>query len=418
MDSRLHQNWVRGQNFERDQAVWRNGFTLIELVIVILIILILTTLTVTMVGNVLDDDRVRGGARQIQNYLAGARDRAIYSASRMEGTGTPPRVGVRFLSDPALFDTATNRHRGFSSMVFVQEIAPMPTQLRLWEDNSGVWHASQIDELGEPIDSLVIRSVRSLIDRNLIESRIEPPSGRVYYLEVTFDEFAAGQTFYIRFTSSNIAGNGRLADGILSRTPGTGTQKELTAYCHIRLLAAPMPNEEPRVLPQNVVIDAQSSMVGGAPNPRMNSSPNMLLQRRMRADGSFDVMFNSQGVIDGPLAAEGLIHFVVTDLEDLERGFRLTQIYDPNPDPAIINDEYVINGTPFVDSDGDGNWDDSDGDGNFDERAQAVRIVSIRARTGSIYASDINPEIYPTGSPNAGRYIDPFEFAEIGGEAR
>ena len=101
------------------RAPTRSAFTLIEIAVVVLVILILLTLTVAVVGRTIDGDRVRGGARQVQNYLAGARDRAIYAASRSEEKRQiPPAVGVRFLPDPAYFipdDPATTTDHGFYS---------------------------------------------------------------------------------------------------------------------------------------------------------------------------------------------------------------------------------------------------------------------------------------------------------------
>ena len=57
----------------------RKGFTLIELMVVVGIILLLATITLTAVNLTIDGDKIRNGARQIQSYLEGARDRAIFS---------------------------------------------------------------------------------------------------------------------------------------------------------------------------------------------------------------------------------------------------------------------------------------------------------------------------------------------------
>ena len=69
----------------------RRGFTLIELLVAISILLILSALTFTMVNVTMDSDRIRSGSREVQSYLEGARNQAIYAKA--------PR-GVRFLVSP------------------------------------------------------------------------------------------------------------------------------------------------------------------------------------------------------------------------------------------------------------------------------------------------------------------------------
>jgi len=69
----------------------RGGFTLVELLVVITIIVILLTMTLLTVNFSNEGDRVKGAAGQVQSFLAGARDRAIYAKE--------PR-GVRFFVNP------------------------------------------------------------------------------------------------------------------------------------------------------------------------------------------------------------------------------------------------------------------------------------------------------------------------------
>ena len=423
----------------------RSAFTLIELIIVILVMLILMTLTVAVVGNMLDSDRVRGASRQIQNYLAGARDRAIYSASRNEGAGPPPLVGVRLLSDPSLIDPVTGDHRGFSSMVYIQEVAPISTTLRVWLDPvSGDWKASQFppdadgNELaddGPPLDQRSINGVEALINRGLIESyqvNVGDTLLRVFDLKINFEDMNLGETFYVRFSEKPAAGgdpadvqNGYLFEGTLSKAPDT-PQTALAAACQFRLLPSPMPSEEPRLLPEGVVIDARSSVIGGAPTFGNSIVSDVTFEHRARADGSLDILFNPQGVVAGPLASAGLLHLVVVDLEDLERGFRLVNFYDPDL-VDLNNKTLAITGNAFLDADDDPANGltapvDSDADGIPDERLNDVQIISIRTQTGSVYSSEVNPVLANpaavAGDPDYGRLADPFKYAEIGGEAK
>ena len=69
----------------------RSAFTLIELLVVITIIVVLLAMTALTVRFSNESDRVRGAARQIQSFLSGARDRAIYAKEAR---------GVRFFISP------------------------------------------------------------------------------------------------------------------------------------------------------------------------------------------------------------------------------------------------------------------------------------------------------------------------------
>lgn len=51
-----------------------SGFTLVELLVVITIIVILLTMTLMTVNFTKEGDRVKGAAKQVQSFLAGARE--------------------------------------------------------------------------------------------------------------------------------------------------------------------------------------------------------------------------------------------------------------------------------------------------------------------------------------------------------
>lgn len=409
----------------------RTGFTLIELIIVVLVLLILMTLTVALVGDMLDSSRVGGTARQIQNYFAGARDRAIYAASRATGEGEiPPRVGVRFLSNQSLTitDSTTNQttHRGFGSMVFIQETDPVRVRLRVYEVSSQ-WYASQLPPDTSTTDLFDTEfpaydyddttdvgkswlAAGALRDRGLIEGRREDPDGdgnftAFYYLRATFGGDTKGKPYTIRFPAvdpyvqEDSDGNFWLAQGELSAEPPPGAaapdgNTSMSTLWEFHLRPTPLPNEEPRLFPTGTLVEIQSSHVGGT---SLAGSP------FLNGDGSFDVMFNGQGIVDGPLSASGLVHLVVADLEDLEREFSITS-------PYLDSDGDLTNGVQPV---------DADGDGKPDVRQGELRIVSLRTRTGSAYASDVNPVVDEDTTPPEmyNHYVDPFYYAETGGEA-
>ena len=88
----------------------RRAFTMVELLIVVAILLVLTTMTIVAVDLTFQSERVRGGSRQVQSLLEGARDRAIFA-------GRP--VGVRFLVDSDPLNA-----RKCTSMVYVGSSDP------------------------------------------------------------------------------------------------------------------------------------------------------------------------------------------------------------------------------------------------------------------------------------------------------
>lgn len=85
----------------------RGGYTLIEILIVVGILVILLTMTLMAVRFTRDGDRVTAAAAQVQSFLGGARDRAIYARA--------PR-GVRMFLDP-------QNPRALSSMVYIDPSA-------------------------------------------------------------------------------------------------------------------------------------------------------------------------------------------------------------------------------------------------------------------------------------------------------
>src|SRR5262245_58618324 len=74
----------------------RDGFTLVELLVVVGILLIVAAMTLSVVSVAMNGDRTRGAARQVQSYLEGARGRAIYGG---KNKGNNYQTGVRFIPE-------------------------------------------------------------------------------------------------------------------------------------------------------------------------------------------------------------------------------------------------------------------------------------------------------------------------------
>jgi len=259
----------------------RAAFTLLELLISLSIILILATLTMRLLNATLDSDRVRSGAREVQSLLAGARDRAIYAGQ--------PR-GVRFIADPTnpstvrsfvFIGSTTNFTDGAALTIdgsgnitgpvtTVPIGLPLPATAPLW---CNLWaHGSLVN--GTPIQ------LTTLSGTNLGFATVSPTG---------FDP-ATGYPSSFQITSTLGAGTFPIA------APGINYT--------LQLAPAIVSGDEPRTLPQNIVIDLNSSIL-----PASWGTPGAFAN-------TLDVMFSPQGTVIGPPASDGRIHFVLADLTD------------------------------------------------------------------------------------------------------
>ena len=257
------------------------AFTLLELLISLGIMLILAALTMRLLNATLDSDRLRSGAREVQSLLSGARDRAIYAAQ--------PR-GVRFIADPTnpsairsfVFIGATTNFTDGAALTVdangnitgpistVPTGLPLPTPLPLW---CNLWARGSLVN-GTPIQ-LTTLSGTKLGFATVSPTAFDPATGNPSAFAIT-STLGAG-TFPI--TAPGINYTLQLAPAIVS-------------------------GDEPRTLPQNVVIDLNSSIL-----PASWGSPGSFA-------GTLDVMFSPQGTVIGATASDGRVHFVLADLAD------------------------------------------------------------------------------------------------------
>lgn len=305
------------------------GFTLVELLVVISILAILVVMTVTSINFALSSDLTRGGSRQVQSYLAGARDRAIYSKE--------PR-GVRFLIDP-------NNPTAVTSMVY---IAPSPN----W--NQGVIRLERIDASNPPDGVLdTVLNVRGrgtdwefLRDRNqLIDgARIKIPgdsSGSWYTIDLTNSPImTAGPNppEVLRLTTAYRDAGTSDSTQVVAFAPGSGPSTYL-----LELPPVILSGEEPTLLPNGTGIDLDRSFLpaswritGASPgddgqpgnagvddNGSGGSDDNAELLWPGTDDfrlysSQLDLMFSPRGSVTGSEAGGGKIHFVVDTLENIQ----------------------------------------------------------------------------------------------------
>ena len=380
----------------------RAGFTMVELLIVVGLLLLLAALTVSAVNLSINNDKVRAGARQVQSYLAGARDRAIYSKE--------PR-GVRFLLDP------TN-NRTVSSMVFIAPTEPW-TQGRIQLERLDVDNDGIADNTGGP--AVVVRGFdnaaggsfayptgwKDLYDNGLLTngSRIRiPADGGNWYTITTELLQAANATIPPRLhLTTSYADSPRNSDGTAVNAFVDGGP----ATYVLELPPSVMPNQEPVLMPKGSVIhlDRCTTVLGSFNNLEQFDAATSASGRGDKLPSSWqkypsnatppdpsgfdytsrmDIMFSPRGVVIGPAAQRGIIHLYIADQKDADRD----RIYWSNPSsyPTSSAPEYGV-------------WTDPSSNGY--ERGDKV-ILSVFTRTGAVSTHSVFSN------------SDPFRFAETG----
>jgi prepilin-type N-terminal cleavage/methylation domain-containing protein len=262
------------------------AFTLIELLVSLSILLILAALTFRMISSIFDSDRIRTAARSLQSYLAGARDRAIYAGQ--------PR-GVRFLLNQNDLTTVSSFVYIGAPTTFTDgtqiTINPLDVNKRTFVSVPSAWLA--------------------LANRGLL---------------VDGGAITLGG---IKYTMAQISGVWNLTK------PYAATVGVPVSYA-LQLAPSILPNEEPRNLPTNIVVDLDNSILPQSWTP---SAP-------------LDILFSPQGTVIGSPATAGRIHFVLSDVADivndvpingLSQQLRLNAPWQPGQSYAVGN---VIVPTP------------------------------------------------------------------------
>lgn len=321
--------WLSRQAWKnRSSQFGRSGFTLVELLVVISILAILAVMTVTSINFALSSDRTRGASRQVQSYLAGARDRAIYAKE--------PR-GVRFLIDP---DNPT----AVTSMVY---IAPSPYWIQ------GVIRMERIDNPPDgTADSPDVKNVRGAgVDWTFLRDRGQLVQGA--RIRIPGDE--NGTWYNIDLANSILTSS----DQILRlttpyRDPGTSDSDEVVAFApgsgpstyQLELPPLVLSGEEPTLLPSGTGIDLDRSYLpsswrstnispgpdgqpgrAGVNDDGSGGTDNLDYPGEYLWPGSddyrqysshLDLMFSPRGYLSGREAGNGKIHFVIDTLENIQ----------------------------------------------------------------------------------------------------
>jgi prepilin-type N-terminal cleavage/methylation domain-containing protein len=371
----------------------RGGFTLVELMVVITIMLLLFGMTVYGINFTRDADKVRGAAAQVQSFLSGARDRAIYAQE--------PR-GVRFFVNPS-------NPRSVSAMAYIQ-----PGQN--WTYGNVDLERLDISPRNNVPDGpnvVVVRGERlgwwQLKRRGLLTdgSRIRMPrdTGNWYEVDTSLINITApptGQDFLLlRIPFSDAGGD---SNAVVAHS---GMTYELE-------LPSQLLPQEPSLLPEGAVIDLDGSKIPSVWRPGLADEAGQF-------SPYMDVFFSPRGNVIGNASGTGLIHFYICDAED---SLNLKTQYLaalPNDDPAWNTDE-PNTGSPldtferqlrsqaFVPADETfGAW--LDGTSAVEPYLVKDRkLVTIFAQTGAITVGSVDV----TDSNTDGFADSPFAFAQSG----
>lgn len=351
----------------------RAAFTLLELLIAISILLILLAITATAIRVNSEADRIRGGARTLQSYLLGAKDRAIYAQA--------PR-GVRFLRDDA-------NPRTVKSMVYVEPTEPWTGQVSIlpvdgvaanWNTNTNPMRRVRLRDTNQ------IPNWSQLASRGLLTAglrvRIPANTRGTWYVIQSVSVGGANQDILLTTEIRNPVSSGQLFD-----------------QAEIELPPSVMQNAEPVPLPRGVVIDLDRC----SPNPNAANGAGTRLPPSWRVGppvgtASFsytnrmDLMFSPRGSVAGLAAASGVVHFYLTD----QAAADLTLNAGFGANPAAPYPAGIEASTPIPDK----------------------MLVSVFTRTGSVLVSPVNTtdiRINATGLPGADGYADdPLYYSERG----
>lgn len=381
----------------------RSGFTLIELMVVIGIILVIAVMTATAINLTISGDKVRAGGRQVQSFLAGARDRAIYSKA--------PR-GVRFLLD-------SSNNRTVTSMVYIA-----PTEDWIQGNIEIEWYNGVVKAVRGFDTSVTATGFGFATDwPNLFKQGLLKDGVRIKIPNNDTGDW------YTVDTSLLASGGGPGGDPVLLLTTAYGKTPTLTTNTAnfqpafqqsdgqttylMELPPGVMPNQEPVLLPKGAVIHLDrcsspgtgGSGVGGVEmsavgDPtdsstwtRADKLPSAWKKASTTGDPSgfdysvmLDVMFSPRGTVIGPAAQNGYIHFYVADVKDadLDRQYWKTATYPTSSAP-----EYGFWTTPAAAALSPNH-----------ERGDKT-IVTVFTRTGAVSVHPVHP-------------IDTFKFAETG----
>jgi len=367
------------------------GFTLVELLVVVVIMLILAGLTLSAINFGMTGERISAGARQMQSFLEGARDRAIYAKElrgvRLLVDETNPRTvtSMVYIGAPELYsegmiwlERPDNNNdqkadnpsvtvvRGFDTSWYLLKQRGM---LGIYEDLNG-------DGKFQPKQEDLNKN--GVFDLNAPRIRIPGDKTGTWYTVLT-NRLTASNEVLLLTTPYRDPGTTE-ATGVLAFESGGPNTYQLELPPRV------LPNEDPALLPSGIVIDLDGSKIPSSWRPGPGSPITTPYSSHM------DIMFSPSGVVVGAAASAGLIHFYLAEPVDVDKTVsvlgRTSNSWQVGQ--AVPGEVFKIPDDPVGDR----------------------RVVTLFTRTGKISTHPIRPDDYDTDN----FADDPFFFAETGEE--
>jgi prepilin-type N-terminal cleavage/methylation domain-containing protein len=293
------------------------GFTMIELLVVITILLVLSTLVYAVYNANGHSDRTRSAARIGQSAFLGAVDRARF-AKELRGVRL-----IRDTTDPTLV----------TGFVY---LAPLPNQITgnlpgqplqktvtLTRPNLPNTDATKLIIADSTATAWYTQDQRGLWPANSMLIRIPAQTGTWYQLarqQATAPYWGTIDANGLNLTLQTPFQGGKAYPPNTNAIDNTDSD----ASCEVQLGNDLLPFHAPIPLPSSVVIDLDFS------------SPNVAGQwPATPVPVNIDIMFSPRGMMTGPLAALGPIHFLLNSLADA------TQNLNPI-DPKNRGDKLIL----------------------------------------------------------------------------
>ncbi len=412
------------------RATGHPGFTLVELLVVIFIMVLLLAMTATAINFSMDAERIRGAARQLQSYLEGARDRAIYAKEprgvRLLLDETNPRAvsSVVYIapSEPMRAGTVFLQRSGGTSGRFIRVAWKSDEQLPASVPRMSEWW--MLKQKGLLNDNARIRIPRDGLWYPLQVEGLDPsdPNRRKRLLndpDPRGPDRAPGQANRdddgdsVTDEDDELGWPGTDDPVLLLKVPFL--QENIVQHAgltyELELPPAVMPNQEPTLLARNIVIDLDRSRI-----------PSFWRVGFARYTSRMDILFSPRGTVVGAAGAMGTIHLYLCDatvkafLDELPPASQYKQRLSQwrqgmSPVPPVLSDEALGSG-PASASLLQNSLGIVPPEPVLTRMADRL-VVTIFAATGAVSCHPIDGTDENPSSPT-GFARDPFRYAETG----
>ncbi len=411
------------------------GFTLVELLVVVTIMLILIAITITAIDFTFNSERVRSGARQVQSALEGARDRAMFARE--------PR-GLRLLVDP-------DEPRMVTSMIYIgaagtwnkgsgnirlqrPDFSPQdgvadspnvtivrdPTGSCLWYNlkNRGFLGVFEDLNFNGVLDTGEDQNGNGVLDRDAPRIKIPADDNGTWYTVLTNRLISNNPLDQVLELITPYRDPGTTAPNVVDAFQGGGPSSYL-----LELPPRVLPDAQPILLPEGIVIDMDASAIPAEWRPGVTATALPLdVQYQLPHSPHMDIMFSPRGTVIGSLAALGVLHLYLGERKDAIYAFDQGVTSSPygGTDAPRRPPRYATtpSWTPAANPAGDAPLVPGANQFTADNPIGQRLLISIFTQTGKVSTHQINAVdavSNVTGASGADGYADaPYLFATQG----